>query len=242
MNIPNSVSPEGISLIKRFEGCHKVNSDGDYRSYRCVSGKWTIGYGHTQAVRSGMTATPEMCEAYLQEDMRKVCAHVKQIVSVPLSQPQLDALASFVFSIGLPAFKKSTVIKKLNLGQYHSVPSEMAKWNSAKVDGVITALSGLTRRRAAESALWTLDGELGETDAVMPQRPEIAPLAALKHSKTIWGASFATAGVLCAEAVEQLHSLASYSSAVGYICVAVTLCGLGVVAYSRVKDNKEGIH
>lgn len=242
MNIPNSVSPEGIALIKRFEGCHKVNPDGGYRSYRCLSGKWTIGFGHTQAVRSGMSASREVCETYLEEDMRKVCAQIKQIVSVPLSQPQLDALASFVFNVGLAEFKKSVLLKKLNLGQYYSVPSEMTKWNKAKVDGVVTELSGLTRRRAAESSLWALEGDLGELEPVMPQRPQIAPLASLSRSKTIWGASFAAAGVLCAEVIERIHSLASYSSAVGYVCVAVALCGLGTVAYSRVKDHKEGIH
>ena len=77
MSTPNTVSPEAITLIKRFEGCHKSDSKGNYKSYRCLSGRWTIGYGHTQSVRSGMLATQEECEDFLKEDLKKVLSTYK---------------------------------------------------------------------------------------------------------------------------------------------------------------------
>ncbi len=51
---PTTVSEDGIELVKRFEGLHKVQEDGMVAAYRCPAGKWTIGYGSTKGVRSGM--------------------------------------------------------------------------------------------------------------------------------------------------------------------------------------------
>jgi lysozyme len=240
MSIPNTVSPEGIALIKRFEGCHKLAENGNYRAYRCVAGKWTIGYGHTYGVRSGVTATVKECNTYLQEDITKIASQIRQVVTVPLSQAQFDALASFVFNIGIGNFKKSTILKNLNKGKHHSVPLEMMRWNKAKVDGVMTELGGLTRRRAAEGALWALENDLGEKDPVMPQRPDMASLKPLTQSKTILGSVVAIGGILTAELVEKLSNIISYSNIVSISLLALSICGAGLAIYSRIKDYKEG--
>ena len=242
MSIPNTISPEGIALIKRFEGRHKLTDSGNYRAYRCPAGKWTIGYGHTYGVRSGLTATAEECTAFLQEDLAKVGTQLRQVVGVPLSQAQFDALASFVFNIGMGNFKKSTLLKKLNKGQYQAIPSEMMKWNKAKVDGVLSELGGLTRRRAAESALWALESDLGEKDPIMPQRPDMASLKPLKASKTILGISVAVASVCVSEIVQKVTAFASYSGVISSSLLLLALGGAGLAIYARVKDHKEGIH
>ena len=90
------ISPSGINLIKQFEGLHKQTVEGDVRAYRCVAGRWTLGWGHTQGVRSGMRATIEQCEEYLLEDLREVGQYINALVEVPLNQAQFDSLSCFI--------------------------------------------------------------------------------------------------------------------------------------------------
>jgi len=168
------ISPSGINLIKQFEGLHKQTTEGDVRAYRCVAGRWTLGWGHTQGVRSGMRATIEQCEEYLLEDLREVGQYINALVEVPLNQAQFDSLSCFIFNLGGGNFKKSTLLKKLNKGEYDEVPAQLMRWNKARVDGVLTALPGLTRRRAAEAALFSMGTPLAsEKDGEpMPQKIE----------------------------------------------------------------------
>ena len=112
---PTTVSQNGINLVKKFEGLHKVTEDGMVRAYRCPAGRWTIGWGHCKGVKSGMRVSEEECTKFLVEDLNDAGAVVKRYVSVPLSQEQFDALVSFVFNIGGGAnFQNSTLLKKLN--------------------------------------------------------------------------------------------------------------------------------
>jgi GH24 family phage-related lysozyme (muramidase) len=67
-----------------------------------------------------------------------------------LLQHQLDALTSWTYNLGVGNLSSSTLLKKLNTGDYESVPSEMVRWN--KAGGKV--LAGLTRRREAEAELW----------------------------------------------------------------------------------------
>ena len=90
---PTTVSEAGVSLVKKFEGLHKQTSEGDVRAYRCPAGRWTLGWGHCKGVKSGMRATVEECEKFLQEDLNEAGAMVNRFVHVPLSQQQFDALA-----------------------------------------------------------------------------------------------------------------------------------------------------
>lgn len=169
------ISPSGINLIKQFEGLHKQTVEGDVRAYRCVAGRWTLGWGHTQGVRSGKRATIEQCEEYLLEDLREVGQYINALVEVPLNQAHFDSLSCFIFNLGGNAFKKSTLLKKLNKGEYDEVPAQLLRWNKARVDGVLTSLPGLTRRRAAEAALFSMGTPLAseENGELMPQKLEV---------------------------------------------------------------------
>ena len=71
-------------------------------------------------------------------------------VTVPLTQPQFDALVSFVFNVGAGAFRKSTLLKKLNAGDYAEATAEFPRW----VKGGGKTLPGLVVRRAAEMLLF----------------------------------------------------------------------------------------
>ena len=136
-------SNNGINLIKQFEGCALT-------AYKCPAGVWTIGYGHTKNVKQGMKITNEHATNLLKDDLKTYEGYVNKYVKVKLNQNQFDALVSFTFNCGGGALKSSTLLKKLNKGDYTSAANELLRWN--KASGKI--LAGLTRRRKAEKALF----------------------------------------------------------------------------------------
>ena len=234
-------SENGIELVKAFEGLHKVKSDGSVRSYRCPAGRWTIGYGHTHGVRSGETITPEEAEDLLRKDLQDCEAVVERMVKVDLTQNQFDALVSFVFNLGQGNFGSSTLLRKLNRGEYESAAEEFIRWNKARVDGELKALPGLTRRRTAEAALFEMDVELASEGGDLPaQKPEQAETKPLGKSRTLFGLSMAGLSTGINEATAQLQALTAYSDTLQVVFVVLTLIGIGIAVYARVDDHKEG--
>ena len=140
-------SLEGLSLIKKFEGCK-------LKAYKCSAGVWTIGYGHTEGVKEGDTCIQEEAEKLLRGDIFKFEEYVEDNVTVELDQSQFDALVAWTFNLGPGNLRESTMLKKLNNQEYKSVPFEMRRWNKA---GGKT-LDGLIRRREAESLLFESKG------------------------------------------------------------------------------------
>ena len=137
------ISLEGLSLIKKFEGCR-------LEAYYCSGGVLTIGYGHTGGVKETDTITQEEADKLLKGDVLKFEKYVSDNVKVDLDQSQFDALVAWTFNLGVGNLRESTMLKKLNNEDYKSVPSEMKRWNKA---GGKT-LDGLIRRRKAESLLF----------------------------------------------------------------------------------------
>jgi lysozyme len=228
-----------VTLVKKFEGLHTVTPEGDVAAYRCPAGKWTIGYGHTKGVKSGMRASKEECEGFLRDDLTEHGNHVKRLVKVTLSQAQFDALTSFVFNLGPGAFQGSTLLKKLNAGDYDGAATEFSRWNKARSNGELKVFPGLTRRRTAEAALFTMDAEI-ET-IPQPQKPQQEAIKPLTQSKTMVGATAAGAGTVLAEISTQLEPVVGYSETLKLVFLALTLAGISLVAYARWKDHKEGI-
>ena len=136
-------SQEGLSLIKRFEGCR-------LEAYKCSANVLTIGYGHTGGVKETDTITQPEADELLEKDVAKFEKYVSSNVTVELGQSQFDALVAWTFNLGVGNLRESTMLKKLNNEDYASVPSEMKRWNKA---GGKT-LDGLIRRRKAESLLF----------------------------------------------------------------------------------------
>lgn len=142
------VNEATLTLIKSFEGWRDT-------AYKDAVGVWTIGFGHTSMagppeVKPGMKFTKAEGRAILLRDLKKYEDAVLKYVKVPLNENQYGALVSFCFNVGPGNLQKSTLVKKLNAGDYASVPAEMAKWN--KANGKV--LAGLTRRREAEGVLF----------------------------------------------------------------------------------------
>lgn len=241
---PKTVSPECVELVKRFEGLHKLKDDGLVHSYRCPAGKWTLGFGATKGIRSGMTCTVAEAEQRLIDDLNEHGKIVKRLVNVPLSQGQYDALVSFVFNVGGGNFKSSTALKRLNSGLYEDVPEQLQRWNKARVDGKLTPLRGLTRRRAAEAAIFSADAELpsDEGGPEMPQKPTTEAPKSLAKSKTMAGAGIAGAATAMNEVAGQIQGLVSYAPMLKTIFLICALGGIALAMYARFKDNREGIH
>lgn len=141
----------GVALIKDFEGLRLA-------AYPDPAHGWavpTIGYGHTSAagapeVTRGMKITAAGADEILRSDLGQYEAAVSKAVKVPLTENQFAALVSFTFNLGAGALRKSTLLKKLNAGDYAGAAAEFAKWNKAGGE----VLPGLTRRRAAERDLF----------------------------------------------------------------------------------------
>ena len=241
---PNTVSKDCIELVKKFEGLHKVKDDGMVHAYRCPAGKWTCGFGATRGVRSGVTWTKEYSEMRLIEDLEEHGKIVKKYVNVPLTQSQYDALTSFVFNLGGGAFRSSTLLKKLNKGMYDDCPEQIMRWNKAKVDGKLTPLRGLTRRRTAEAAIFSRDAQLpsDEGGPQMPQKVTAEAPKSLAKSKTMAGAGIAGAATAMNEVAGQIQGLVAYAPMLKTIFLICAIGGIALAAYARFKDNKEGIH
>ncbi|EKS6326456.1 lysozyme [Enterobacter hormaechei] len=141
-------SDKGIALIKEFEGCKLT-------AYQDSVGVWTIGYGWTQPVdgkpiRAGMTINQEAAERLLKTGLVSYESDVSRLVKVGLTQGQFDALVSFTYNLGARSLSTSTLLRKLNAGDYAGAADEFLRWN--KAGGKV--LNGLTRRREAERALF----------------------------------------------------------------------------------------
>jgi lysozyme len=141
------VNEAALALIQQWEGLRLV-------AYQCSAGVWTIGYGSTRGVQPGMRITHEEANKRLREDLANAEFVVSSAVQVALNDNQFGALVSFVFNVGGGAFRRSSLLKRLNAGEYEAVPGELLKWNKARVNGVLTPIAGLANRRAAECGLW----------------------------------------------------------------------------------------
>ena len=138
------LSHKGRALLTQMEG--KSN-----HVYEDVAGFKTIGIGHLLKLGETMTyLTDEQIDDLLDDDLSKFELAVTIGVHVPLTQHQFDALVIFAFNVGVTAFSTSTLVKKLNAGDYNSVPSQLMRWN--KAGGKV--VSGLTNRRKKEIELW----------------------------------------------------------------------------------------
>lgn len=142
------ISNKGIALIKQFEGLRLT-------AYQDSVGVWTIGYGWTQLVdgkpiTKGMVIKPETAERLLKTGLVSYENDVSKLVKVKLTQGQFDALVSFAYNLGTHALSTSTLLKKLNAGDYDGAGDEFPRWNKAGGK----ELAGLTRRREAEFALF----------------------------------------------------------------------------------------
>lgn len=109
----------------------------------------TIGFGTTEGVQMGDTITPPKAVARALQDVAKFEGAVKQCVHVPLHQFEYDSFIEISYNIGTSAFCGSTLVKKLNAGDYEGACKEILRWD--RFHG--KPLRGLTIRRQGEYRL-----------------------------------------------------------------------------------------
>lgn len=156
---PSIVSPAGVALIKRFEGCARLRPDGMIAAYPdpgTGAEPWTIGWGatgrdHIHGGRIGPQTvwTQAQCDDRLAQDLLRYAADVARALGdAPTTQPQFDALVSFHYNTG--AIARATLTRRHIAGDHAGTAREFARWNRA--GGRV--LKGLIRRRAAEAQLY----------------------------------------------------------------------------------------
>lgn len=136
-------SPAAYELVKRFEGCRLT-------PYFCPAGVLTVGYGSTVEVVPGERISQAEAEDRLQDDIEAAEKSINAAVTVPLTQNQYDALVSWTFNLGGKRLQESTMLKRINEGNFAEASLELRKWDK----GGGRVLPGLVQRRLAESRLF----------------------------------------------------------------------------------------
>lgn len=126
-----------------------------YRDGKSKDAKWTIGYGYTHGVQPFWVWTKEQAEENLLKGLQEVDWQVKQsLPMVELVEHQWEALDSFVYNIGISRFRTSSPRIMIQQGLLHRVGPCMELWNKQTINGTLVEQRGLTKRRAADRAIW----------------------------------------------------------------------------------------
>lgn len=144
------LSPHGIKLLQGFEACRLI-------AYRDTRGVWTIGWGHTGLeVQKDVRWSQREADTAFVRDIAWAENAVNKHVKIPLAQNQFDALVCFVFNVGEPNFKLSTLLRKVNGYDMVGAQAQFPRWNKVTVNGNLVVDKGLVNRRALEKALFNL--------------------------------------------------------------------------------------
>lgn len=220
-------SQRGLDLIKQFEGFRS-------EAYRDVVGVLTIGYGFTSNVREGDTMTKAQANARLARELSGYELAVKVATDGQCNQNQFDALVSFCWNVGIEGMQRSSVIKAHRRGDYQAAARAFSLWN--KAGGKVWP--GLTRRRAAEAALY-LEPEEQDAPQDMPQAVE--PESSLARSPIVTVTTgTATIGV-AAEAARGVKDIRDSLGEWLPVVIIVALIGAaGYVVWQRIKQRQGG--
>ena len=141
------ITQSGIDFLKSVEGFSS-------KAYYDVKG-WSVGFGHFMGI-SKLEDNISLARGLelLRSDLNWVEKAIKNRVKVPLNENQYSALVSFIYNEGEPNFASSTLLKKLNAGDYVGASNEFAKWNKIRKNGVLVVDNGLVNRREKERRLF----------------------------------------------------------------------------------------
>lgn len=144
------MTEEGISLIKKYEGCKLT-------AYKCPAGVWTIGYGNTfyengSTVKPGDKITQERADQLFRNILeKKFVEPIRKLIVSDINDNMFSAIVSFTYNVGIGNLKSSTLLKKVNANPYdQTISLEFKKW----VKSAGKVLPGLVRRRESESDLY----------------------------------------------------------------------------------------
>lgn len=137
-------------LIKPFEGLHRRLPNGLIAPYICPAGVPTQGWGIVVPSMDVPPITKEMADAILMRELPRYMADALKASPVLATMPsRLAAITSFVYNLGAPRYRASTLRKRINAQDWEGAKTELMKWTR----GGGRVLPGLVKRRAAEAAL-----------------------------------------------------------------------------------------
>lgn len=176
---------EGRDLIASFE--QGPGGGPALTPYLCPAGVLTIGYGRTKGVKPGDRLPSKVyAEIMLDEDLLAYAAEVDELVGdAPTSKHERAALTSLNYNIGRGGFAKSTVLRLHKAGDKAGAARAFAMWNKASVDGKLVEMPGLTRRRAAETALYLTPDSDGYIERIPSMPQEVAKPQGASSSKAV---------------------------------------------------------
>lgn len=226
------LSTNGLNLLKDFEGFRD-------KAYIPVPGDVpTIGFGFTEGVSMGDTMTLEEGLARLRLEVVPYERAVEQACELSPNQNQFDAMVLLCYNIGVGGFKRSSVLRAHNAGDPQAASRAFGLWN--KSGGKVYA--GLTRRRAAEAALY-LTPVRG--DAPMPQRvdPETTMAQSpINRAGVVAGgtAAVATVAETARTVADVKYSVASLGDWLVPVLLVVVAALCGYIVWQRFNQRKEG--
>lgn len=192
-----------------------------------VRGTLTAGWGHTGPdVKPGMKVTTALAQKWFEQDTGEAARAVEQYVKVPLTDNQFGALVAFTLNVGVGAFRGSTLLRKLNAGNYGAVPSELAKWNKTTIGGKKVKSNGLVNRRAAEAGLW-VKGDFVASSSVAAE-PEKPPL--VSSDAMALGTTALSTGAL---------QFVPTEGPLAWALAAVVIVGLGFLAWNYIQRRRQ---
>jgi lysozyme len=229
-------SNRGIELLIKFEGFRG-------EAYRDVVGVVTIGIGFIRGVKMGDKMTLADARDRLK---REIVEYEKGVLAACTRKPnqnQFDAFVCFAFNVGVAGFRKSSVLKAHNRGDYQAAARAFGLWN--KAGGKVFA--GLTRRRAAEAALYLepVDIDLADEPEPMPQavEPERPMTASTINRASVAAGTTATLAA-AGEALQAAQGVRSGMQGLegwvvpALLVVVVALCGY--IVWERVNARRQG--
>lgn len=242
------VNEAGKTLIESFEQFRPLPYDDARPDYPLrpgdkILGTLTAGFGHTGPdVVIGQKVDRAQADEWLHFDLTDAEEAVEDAVTVPLGDNQFAAVASIAFNIGTPAFAGSTLLRKLNAGDYAGAAAEFPKWNKTTIDGRKVTSNGLVRRRAAEAELFSRPVPDAPTALVPwntePHATAVGEMAAAKHPAkdgTVVGTAVAIGGTVLADAAHQLEPLTGYSDTIRTVFIVLSVAAVVFVLVNRIR-------
>jgi lysozyme len=143
----------GFDFLRAQEGCR-------LEAYQDQAGKWTIGYGCTgEAIVPGLVISQAQADDLLRTQAQSAIRAINRFVMVPITQNQFNALVSLCYNIGRGNFMCSTLLRKLNDGDFRGAAKQFLVWDKrwdpkqqARVED-----RGILARREREKALFESD-------------------------------------------------------------------------------------
>ncbi len=151
-NLRNLYNPEDIDELKKFLMRDDIEGYRDV-AYKDINGVWTIGYGDTHGVVSGMKTNRNEAEKKLEENIKIASIPVVNYLKISenetkipicLNQNQFDALVSISFNAGPGTVNKKIIVPYLSKGDYIGASEQIQNLTSDSYIG------GLKVRRKLE--------------------------------------------------------------------------------------------